>query len=608
MSTAWPLEASGDSSTPLPLPWAGDVDLQDKQLDAGLIAVANDRPELALEVCRRAFISAEAKGNGQAALQALYLACVSLYNSSQDALADRMFAMVRERSRGVAKSVLSTRIELTHAKQLSAQGEHTKATVIRQSALGTAMALGDNDLIFVALASLAYSAIDVGEAELVLAIDRQQEDVLPDNAAVKSNLRSSRDNYMALAWMEIAHARRSASDESAARSALHCARAFALPACIETNNDTDTVHALETLVQILLRLGDIGQARTQMNRVAACLNAVPPPGGVLWRVLQLAAARIDVQGDTVSQKTIDTLKEIEYLQGDGRDVDPYGVDVQETLLAAHERLGHHEQTLACHKRATEWRAQRRSARLRQRLKMLRHTVLSMRAEAVEFIAHDLLTPLAAAQTWMQTLSGERLQPAAMRLLEDARTHLNQAMTLSEQLLGMLRAELLPRTDLLLLDVGALADDVCESAPPLKPSSLRVSRDIAIGTAVLGDATLLTRALTALLADALSRAPAHTPVQLQLTRDATASEALLSISHQGPGPTDAVQTRLYQQFIDSKRFSAGELGLALAAKVARLHRARLRFENTPGQGSRLWFSMKATSDALIAPLLVRTAMS
>jgi signal transduction histidine kinase len=151
--------------------------------------------------------------------------------------------------------------------------------------------------------------------------------------------------------------------------------------------------------------------------------------------------------------------------------------------------------------------------------------------------------------------------------------------LSDQYLGLLRAELLPRTQLQVLDIGAVADDVCENAQP--PAGMRLTRTIDIGTPVRGDATLLTRALMALLADAFSRVPAGAQVELRLAHDNAQGQAVLSIEHRGTGPTPPVRTRLYQQHFDGTLFGAGHLGLALAAKVCRLHRMRLRFYGVQG---------------------------
>jgi signal transduction histidine kinase len=85
----------------------------------------------------------------------------------------------------------------------------------------------------------------------------------------------------------------------------------------------------------------------------------------------------------------------------------------------------------------------------------------MRAEAVEFITHDLLTPTAAAQTWSQALLHERLPAASAQHLRAAHALLGHATSLSDLCLGLWRAELTPRGELQVLDLGSLTNDMCE---------------------------------------------------------------------------------------------------------------------------------------------------
>lgn len=590
MSTAWPLDATAQDGMPLPPPWDGDIDICDRSVEQAFLAIHATHPDLSLRICREVFCRAEAKGDDQAALLALHLAGVTLYTSAQEELGERVFKVVFQRAHRATDPRLALRIELTRSALLTQLGEHAQAIVIRQRALSTSLALGDNQLACYTLFSLAHSATRVGEPVLALDVLRQQRQLLPDDDVMKANWRSATANYAALSWATIARDRRAAGDEPAARSALHEARPLALSACETAIDPNDACGGLETLVQILLLSGQASEAREQVDRFTAGLNSLPLEGSVAWSELHLASARIDVHTGTVSARTIEDLQTIDRLQGV---VFSYsGTPLRQILVEAHECLGQYEQALACHVHATDSHPKQRSIHLRQRLKTLRHMVMSMRAEAIEFIAHDLLTPLAAARTWLQ--AAVRLPPC------DAQLQLRNGMTVAEQYLGVLRAELLPRADLQVLDIGALADDVCENVAAPGTLGLRLTRDIDIGTPVVGDPTLLSKAMTVLLTDAFDRAPAGTLVQLRLQHDAAAGEAVLSISHSGPGPTDAVRTRLYQQFADGKVFGAGELGLALAAKVARLHRARLRLETLPGQGSRLLFSMKLDNPSPAPP--------
>jgi signal transduction histidine kinase len=593
MSSTWPLEAMPEGDSPLPPPWDQVVDLEEQKTELDLLRLQHEQPMLALSVCHKAFAEADALGQKQAALRALYLACVVLFNSGRHAQGDRVFSIVHERAVGMENCELSIRIELTQSKRLSAQRKHAQAMVLRQKILGSAMALGNTRLICRALAELASSAYEAGDAELVLSLLEQWEQWHREDDVILSRDKCFRAGAMALACYQIAQACEAVADHAAARVGLRQAHNLALSACAFANTDREKTYSLETLVQILLKRGDCDGARAEVERCAARLAAVPDVGSQTWYSLELARARIDIHGGGCGEALLDTLQVLEAstVQESGAEQS----NARQLLLLALERAGRFEQALACHKRDCKWHDVTRSARSRQRLKMLRHTVLSMRAEAIEFITHDLLTPLAAAQTWSQALLREQLPPASP--LRHVHGLLAHATALSDQYLGLLRAELMPRTRLQVLDFGALADDVCENVAPRASSDVRLTRAIDIGAPVMGDATLLTRALAALLADAFDRAPAGARVELRFAHDTVKGEAVLSISHQGAGPGPSARTQLYQQAFDGKPFG-GHLGLALAAKVCRLHRMRLRLHDLPGQGSRLRLTMKTEARALV----------
>jgi signal transduction histidine kinase len=582
LSFTWPLDAhrDDDDAAPLPPPWEGDIDFSDDRVRQAFMTMHAQHPDLALRICRQAFCRAQATGDEQAAILALHLTSVTYYNTAQDELGDRVFSVVLQNAHVVTDPRLSLRIELNFARMLMQHGEHARAIIVARRGLANAQALGDGQLTGFALLCLAATAVRVGDADLALDVLQEQEHVLPTGDWAKAIWRSTLANKAALAWAKIARTQRSADQDAAAQAALHKAQTHALVAFETAEKDVDAFSALETLTQVLLLSGQADDAREAVDRFLAGLTSLPPPGSLSWCELQQALARIDVHTGTVSAATVEHLQTIERLHGVR--FGQCGTPVLQTLVQAHERLGQHREALACHQRDTDGYPRQHSLNLRDSLQLLRHTIMSMRAEAVEFITHDLRTPLAAAQTWLETAS---LPPLAA-----AQTQLRHATALLDHYLGLLRTELTPRADFQRLDLGALADDVCESMPMPRLACFRLTRDIAVGSEVSGHAALLSKALSALLADAFGRAPTGTPVELRLVQDAAAGEVLLSISHQGPRPAVAL-TRRHRQWVVDRVVGVGELGLALAAKVARLHRARLRFEEVPGQGSRVCWRMK-----------------
>jgi signal transduction histidine kinase len=591
----WPLGATADDALPLPVPWDGDVDLSDRQTESALYALQYSNPALALRVCRKVFCAAEAQGDGHAALNALFTATTHARHRCDFAQVDQLFALVRQRAYSVVGSSLATRIDQFHAGRLRDRGEFAQAMMTLQSALGTALALGDDRTAFFVLFNLAIAAADVGDHETAMALLERQAHLLPLEDETVSAFRGLRANTAAACLAELAVAEQLRGDDLAATARLREARRLALTAVSAAKNDSYALHFLLTLVQVFVQSDEAAAARDELARTTAHLQSLPAQGTYLRSLLQLAEAMIDVHVRDVREQTIDTLRAMTDGKA-GESTFVHFADAQRTLLSACEQQGQFEQALACHKRCTDWKARNRSAVLRQRTKVLRQSVLSMRAEAVEFITHDLLTPLAAAQTWLQALRGEAQPSARVPSLREAQTLLERAAMLSNQYLGLLRAELMPRAQLQVLDIGALADDVCENVVPPASSGLRFTRTIDIDTPVMGDATLLTKLLGVLLSDAFARAPAGTRVELSLAHDSKKGEALLSIRHDGRAPAC---TQGLPHSSDHAGFGAGDLVLGLAAKVCRLHRMRLRFETAQGHGSRLRVTMKTAPGASMA---------
>jgi signal transduction histidine kinase len=586
MNSVWPLEARDDDETALPPPWDGDVDFSDQQSESALLALQHRQPMLALRICRRVFCRTEARGDKRASLHALHLACVILYNSSQREPADRMFDMVRQRAQGIDDVVLGTRIELNHARRLSDDGEHAQAMVINQRVLAAGMASGDTRLIYTALTNLALSASHAGDAELVMSVCQQQLPLLTDDDVVIAGQRSARANTVALAWMKIAHSRQAASDHAAAHAALLRASEQAKVACESAHKDSVALYCLETLVQILLRLDEIAEARNRVDRCTARLDRMPVVGSEDWCMLELSRTRIELHDGRFGTQTREKLQQIEASTARISSEHPLLQQIREVLLKAQEQTGDHEQALATHKRSTEWHARRHSAQSRQRMKILRHTVLAMRAEAVEFITHDLLTPLAAAQMWLQALLGEPLPAVVATPLRDVHRQLGHGATLADRYLGLWRAELTPRDHLQVLDLGALVDDVCENfMPPSAAGPVRLERELHIGACIRGDRTLLTRALAVLLQHVFERAEVGTPVRLRLSTTAVgaAGKAMLSIHYRGENVSASLRTRIHHRFADGAPVHATALHWLLVTRIAQLHRARLRFQTAPIEG-------------------------
>jgi signal transduction histidine kinase len=573
-----------------PAPWNIDIDFVHKDHEDAVFRMQHVDAELTLRICRWSFACAIARQDRRAAVHALYLLCVISRNCEDLVTADRIFEHVLARRQTVRNLPLGVRITLFHSRQLRyVHLEFVLAMQMQQEALDKALSIGDARGTFYALTCLTETAAAIGDHELVLALDAQQRNLLPDNDVMSTALRGNRDNRMANAWREIAMAHRRAGHEAMATECFGHALTLARSAVAVQGRDR--AHALDTLVELLLFTGDVGAARERFDRFTEEVGEPPATHNRSRAAWELARARLQVREGTVTRETTRSLENLARLQAEGVEIDIGIAEVQGVLMTAYESLGLFDAALACHDRCSQWYATTRTAQSRQRARVVRQSVLAMRAEAIEFVVHDLLTPLAAARTWLQTLGRSTDQVEASLHLGAALEALIEATRLADGFLAVSRAELMPRDQLTVLDLGALVDDIAENAVLGPEGPARIERSIEIGTSIRGDRVLLAKSINTLLSLALDHAGRNSVVQLCLTpRGANgAARAMLRIDYLGRPFPLSWRVRAYQHVNDGLPIAAQALKIELVSKVARLHRAHLRFDDEGPVGQRLTLS-------------------
>ncbi len=587
--------SAADKHALLPPRWQGDINALDENFSAAVGSLINTQLDVALLVCRKAFTQAQARGDNDAAVAALLRLYGILRQTGMatPTLSD-VWSLILERADAVVDPLVGILLSITEMARLIDAGEHAEVLVKGHRALALAMAVGDEYLLMSVLAQVEFALCAAGELGLALEAHQQMENLLRGGEPFAIAKHASRSNNAAMLWLRLAGIQSSLGDTSAAKVALKKAREQAELACSAfpaMHNDMFKVQLVDTLIQVLLKLGDTVAARTQLEGLQSALDTPPNPGTKIWVLLQLAQTHIDLHDERDPKKILRVLQDVECAQETEFQTQRV---IQTALAEVHERLGQHEQALACHKRLTDWQSKANTAKTRERVKMMRHAVMATRTEAAEFITHDLRTPLTAARTWLHTVADELLPASSQRALRETELQLREAFDLSELYLSVLRAEFLPVSALQRLDLGALTDDLCESLSPPLASRTALTRDIEIGVEVMGNARLLIRALTALLNHAFARAPTDTAVHVCVTRTANVNggpsgEVQLSVTDQGGNLPMPSRMRLYECHAPGTAEGVNPLGLV--ARVARLHQARIRIDSPPAGGSTLTLRFK-----------------
>ena len=215
----------------------------------------------------------------------------------------------------------------------------------------------------------------------------------------------------------------------------------------------------------------------------------------------------------------------------------------------------------------------------------------LRRELVSNISHDLRTPIASLQGYIETLETRHgcLSPTERSEI------LEKAMRLVSRL-GKLVAELLELARLDSLDLVAekepfpladLVNDILmDFQEPARRKHIKLSANHDENIPLVnGDIRLLERAIQNVIDNALKFTPENGQVTVSLT--SFGDKVRLSVSDTGPGISPEDMPHIFERFYRADP-SSGEagvgLGLAISQRIAELHNTSLGALNHPDVGS------------------------
>lgn len=229
-------------------------------------------------------------------------------------------------------------------------------------------------------------------------------------------------------------------------------------------------------------------------------------------------------------------------------------------------------------------------------KALAPTALAMRRQK-EFIAaasHELRSPLAVVKASVDAARNADTPTERGGFLQNAEAETDRMARLVDDLLLLANGDL----DKLPAHLEPTApDNICievyeqfylVAKQRNHPLTLTLPEDAV--PAIQADADRLRQLLAILLNNALDHTPAGTPVELILTCETGTKNAsvLLTVQDHGPGIPDAEKERIFDRFYSADPSRTAKqnfgLGLSVAKELARLHRAELTLQDTPGGGA------------------------
>jgi len=254
----------------------------------------------------------------------------------------------------------------------------------------------------------------------------------------------------------------------------------------------------------------------------------------------------------------------------------------ETINATSRRIMRGDMTQRVPTRGTEDEFDQLAANLNSMLDQIQRLMEGVR-HVSDNIAHDLRTPLTRLRNRLEALSHR--EPGERDEVERALIEADALLATFNALLRIARIEAGARreafTDVSLRNVVEDAAELYEAVAEANGQTLQLT--IQAAPVVLADRDLLFQAVANLLDNAIKYTPHGGQVGLSLTRGD--SGARIRITDTGPGIPDKDHARVLQRFVrlEGSRSTPGNgLGLSLVAAVAKLHGARVRFDDAqPG---------------------------
>jgi signal transduction histidine kinase len=216
-----------------------------------------------------------------------------------------------------------------------------------------------------------------------------------------------------------------------------------------------------------------------------------------------------------------------------------------------------------------------------------------REDTLRFFSHDLRAPLASIVT---LADGARETPCPA-LLDRASHYAQNALHLTDGLVQLMRAEAVDRRHFATLDLAEVIRDAADQTwAAASARDIQVRQEVGDEALVSGDRTLLTRAMTNLLDNAIKFSPAGSVVTLSLRR--AGEHWIASVADQGPG---IPAQRLAQIFLPYHRGQPADprapgvgLGLAIVKAVAESHGGAVEAVSVPNQGATFSLRLPAIS--------------
>jgi signal transduction histidine kinase len=229
----------------------------------------------------------------------------------------------------------------------------------------------------------------------------------------------------------------------------------------------------------------------------------------------------------------------------------------------------------------------------------------MRRDLIGNISHDLRSPLASIQGYLETMVLKDAQLSAEERRAFLQVSLRNAASLQRLVEELFELAQLDARQVTLraepMQIAELAQDVALKLAPAARAAgvslgLEPAGDLPL---VTGDVGLIERVLTNLMENALRFTPAGGSVRAHLDGSARSVRVTVADTGEGISPEDLphIFERFYRADKSRDRAKGGAgLGLAIARQIVEMHGSSLEVQSRPGEGARFSFALPVHAPA------------
>ncbi len=224
----------------------------------------------------------------------------------------------------------------------------------------------------------------------------------------------------------------------------------------------------------------------------------------------------------------------------------------------------------------------------------------LRRDLIANISHDLRSPLASVQGYLETImiKDKQLSPEQRQdYLQTTHKNIQRLNRLVSELLELSRLDarqVKPQVEE--FSIAELVQDVIQKFQPQaerKKISLE-AKFASVVSPVKADIGMIERALSNLIENALMYTPEKGHVAIELTDEI--NKVSVEVCDNGPGIAEEDIPHIFDRFYrgDKSRTSEGTgLGLAITRKIIEAHDGEIDVSSIPGQGTKFTFAIKTS---------------